>query len=37
MNKQEIDILLVEDGLEDAELIGFALRKNSVSRKTLHL
>lgn len=37
INLQDIEILLIEDNLEDAELIIRTLKKNNVSNKLLHL
>src|SRR5689334_18835294 len=37
INLQDIEILLIEDNLEDAELIVRTLKKNNVSNKLLHL
>lgn len=37
MNHQAIEILLVEDSLEDAELTIRALRKNNLANNLLHL
>jgi two-component system response regulator len=37
MNQSEIEILLVEDSMEDAELTIRALRKNDVAKHIVHL
>jgi len=37
MKNDEIDIILVEDNPEDAELTTRALKKNNISSKLLHL
>jgi two-component system response regulator len=37
MNNSEIEILLIEDNLNDAELAMRALRKNSIANNIIHL
>jgi two-component system response regulator len=37
MNQSEVEILLVEDSMEDAELTIRALRKNDVAKHIVHL